>query len=158
MANPKDRLKQMVGRMKATGHRMTPQRLAILEIMAESDGHPSAEMVYEQLKERFPTMSPATVYKNIALLKELGETLELGFVSGGARYDGNKPYPHPHLICTECGSIVDPDVSSLEEIKRRLVETTGYEITTHRLDFYGVCPQCQKNERSKCKCPTRNKD
>jgi Fur family transcriptional regulator, peroxide stress response regulator len=145
MDNTVDRLKQMVARLKELGHRMTPQRLAILEILAESKEHPSAEMVYEQLKERFPTMSPATVYKNISLLKETGEALELGFADGSNRYDGNKPYPHPHLICLACGSIIDPDLTSFQELTRHLTETTGYEISTYRIDFFGLCPTCQIN-------------
>lgn len=146
MTGPVDRLKQMVTRLKKLGHRMTPQRLAILEILAGNKEHPSAEMIYKQVKEGFPTMSPATVYKNIFLLKEIGEALELGFADGSNRYDGNKPYPHPHLICLKCGSIVDPDVSSFQELTRQIAEKTGYKITTHRLDFFGVCPMCQINE------------
>ena len=144
--SPADRLKHMLTRLKKAGHRLTPQRLAILEILSESKNHPSAEMVYEQLKERFPTMSLATVYKNISLLKEMGEALELGFADGGNRYDGNKPYPHPHLICLGCGSIIDPDVANFQALTRQLMEKTGYRITTHRLDFFGVCPTCQMNE------------
>jgi Fur family peroxide stress response transcriptional regulator len=91
-------------------------------------------------------MSLATVYKNIALLKEMGEALELGFADGGNRYDGNKPYPHPHLICLDCGAIADPEFDSFQELTRQLTEATGYRITNHRLDFFGLCPACQSKE------------
>ena len=60
----------------------------------------------EKVKKVFPTTSLATVYKTVALLKELNEVLELGFPEGSNRYDGNKPYPHPHLICTKCNIFV----------------------------------------------------
>ena len=91
----------------------------------------------------FPTTSLATVYKTISVIKELGEVLELEFSNGHNRYDGNKPYPHPHLICVKCKRIVDPELSSLAHLTQELVSDTGYRILSHRLDFYGVCPECQ---------------
>ena len=85
-----------------------------------------------------------TVYKTVALLKELNEILELGFPDGGNRYDGNKPYPHPHLVCTQCKKIVDPDLQSLTDMTRELTKETGFKIVNHRLDFFGICPDCQQ--------------
>ena len=144
MPDPKDRLNIMLGKLKEHNFRITPQRVAILNELASSDTHPSVENVYEQVKKSFPTTSRATVYKTVALLKELNEILELGFPDGGNRYDGNKPYPHPHLICTQCKKIVDPDLHSLTEMTSELVLETGFKILNHRLDFFGICPDCQK--------------
>jgi len=104
------------------------------------------EQVYESLKADFPTTSLATVYKTVALLKEMGEILELGFGNDGNRYDGNKPYPHPHLVCIKCKRIIDPEVVALGELSQQLAQMTGFQITSHRLDFYGICPQCQEQE------------
>ncbi|MEJ2724268.1 MAG: transcriptional repressor [Deltaproteobacteria bacterium] len=123
--------------------RITPQRIAVLRILAFSEEHPGVEQVYEKVKKAFPTTSLATVYKTVALLKELNEVLELGFPEGSNRYDGNKPYPHPHLICTKCKKIMDPDLESLEGLKKELTSETGFQITSHRLDFFGICPDCQ---------------
>lgn len=133
----------MVAKLRQAHGKLTPQRLAIARVLAASIGHPSAESVYNQLKDEYPTMSLATVYRNIQLLKSLGEVLELGFTDGSNRYDGNKPYPHPHLVCTQCGRITDPDLESLGEMKAELARETGYEVFTHRLDFFGICPDCQ---------------
>ena len=124
-------------------HKLTPQRLAIVKILSRSEGHPDVEKIYEHLQDDFPTMSLATVYKTINLLKREGEILELEFSDLGNRYDGRKPYPHPHVICTECGKIIDPSHLDLEEITSKMMKETGYKILTHRLDFYGVCPNCQ---------------
>lgn len=124
---------------------MTPQRLAILRILSENEGHPSAEMIYQKVKVDFPTTSLATVYKTVTLLKELGEVLELGFAEGSNRYDGTNPHPHPHLICMKCSQIVDPSLDSLEEMTHELIKETGFKIVNHRLDFFGICPDCQKN-------------
>lgn len=142
---PNDRVEQMVTRLKDGDHRITPQRLAIFKVLANSEGHPSAESIYGDLVENYPTMSLATVYKTLALLKQEGEVLELQFSDLGNRYDGNKPYPHPHVICTGCGEIVDPSLMDLEEITSKMMAETGFKIVAHRLDFYGICPKCQGN-------------
>ena len=146
MADPEARLDELTTRLRERGHRLTPQRMAVLKILATNEGHPSVEQIYEHVKVDFPMTSLATVYKTLTLLKEMGEVLELGFSDGGNRYDGNKPYPHPHLICTECKNIVDPEVATLSELRQEVAQSTGYQIVSHRLDFFGLCPQCQEKE------------
>lgn len=134
----------MLQKLRQRNFRITPQRIAVLKILAFSEEHPSVENIYEKVKEDFPTTSLATVYKTVTLLKELNEVLELGFPEGSNRYDGNKPYPHPHLICTKCKKIVDPDLASLKDMTQELVSDTGFQIINHRLDFFGICPDCQE--------------
>ncbi len=141
---PNDRLEQMLNKLRSHHFRITPQRLAVLRILSVSEDHPSAEMVHEKVKIDFPTTSLATVYKTIALLKELNEVLELGFPNASNRYDGNKPFPHPHMICVKCGKIMDPELSSLDNLVDEMGKKTGCIILHHRLDFFGVCEECQK--------------
>jgi len=140
---PEIRLQQMIERLKASDCRITPQRYAVLNVLAKSTDHPSAESIHAELINHYPTMSLATVYKTINLLKREGEILELEFSDLGNRYDGNKPYPHPHVICSECGKIVDPSQLDLDAITNKMMAETGFKILTHRLDFYGLCPDCQ---------------
>jgi Fur family peroxide stress response transcriptional regulator len=121
---------------------MTPQRLAIVKILAKSEGHPSVEDIHARIKKDFPTMSLATVYRNIVLIKSLDELLELGFPDGSNRYDGNKPYPHPHIICVKCKKILDLDLDSLDEMQHEIAEETDFKILNHRLDFFGICSNC----------------
>jgi Fur family peroxide stress response transcriptional regulator len=121
---------------------MTPQRLAIVRVLAKSKGHPSVEAIHGQIKKDFPTMSLATIYRNIVLMKSIGEVLELGFPDGSNRYDGNKPYPHPHVICIQCKKIVDPSLESLEDMKKEVSAETKFKILSHRLDFFGICSSC----------------
>jgi Fur family peroxide stress response transcriptional regulator len=144
MPDRKSRLNQIIDRLKENQRRITPQRMAVVKILAESQGHPSVEKIYEKVKKQFPTTSLATIYKSVAVIKELGEVLELGFPDGSNRYDGKKPYPHPHLICTECRTIMDPSLSALADFTQKLTAETGFKITNHRLDFFGICPECQK--------------
>lgn len=138
-----DRLSGILSKVKEHDFRLTPQRLAIIRILATSEVHPSVDEVYQEVRVHFPTTSLATVYKTISLLKELGEILELGFPDGSNRYDGVKPYPHPHAICVKCRKIMDPEISSAEELASEMQEKTGYTLLSHRLDFFGLCPQCQ---------------
>ena len=91
-------------------------------------------------------MSLATVYKNILLIKSLGEVLELGFPDGSNRYDGNKPIPHPHVICIKCKKIVDPDLDSLDKMQKEVASETHFKILNHRLDFFGICSNCMAEE------------
>lgn len=116
--------------------------MAIIKILAKSKGHPSVENIYEEIKQDFPTMSLATVYRNILLIKSLGEILELGFPDGSNRYDGNKPYPHPHVVCIKCKKIVDPNLESLDAMKNEVANETHFKILNHRLDFFGICSDC----------------
>jgi Fur family peroxide stress response transcriptional regulator len=125
------------------GYRLTPQRLAVLGILARSRQHPSVEDVYQQVRQTFPTTSLATIYKTVTLLKELGQVLELGFADWGSRYDGNRPYPHPHVVCVSCGEIADPEFSAMPEMAQEMAAKSGFRITSHRLDFFGLCPACQ---------------
>jgi Fur family peroxide stress response transcriptional regulator len=143
MTDHKIRLETMIQKIRGKGLRITPQRIAILKVLSLSKGHPSVENIYEQVKKEFPTTSVATVYKNVSMLKELGEVLELSFGTDSSRYDGNKPDPHPHLICTRCKKIIDPDLDSLKDVSVELINETGFRITSHRLDFFGICPECQ---------------
>lgn len=146
MRDIETRLDHVLSRLRERGQRITPQRLAILRILAESEGHPSVEEIYSIILKDFPTTSLATVYKTITLLKELGEVLELEFSHGSNRYDGSRPFPHPHVVCTRCKRIVDPDLASLSAMTAEVSEQTGFQVVNHRLDFYGLCPECQEKK------------
>lgn len=146
MSDPSTRLDELVTRLRARGYRLTPQRMAVLKILASSEGHPSVEQIYQRVKVDFPMTSLATIYKTVTLLREMGEVLELGFSDDSNRYDGNKPYPHPHLICIKCRNIMDPEIGTLSELPLEVAERTGYRIVNHRLDFFGICPQCQEKD------------
>jgi Fur family peroxide stress response transcriptional regulator len=142
LADHKKRFGIIIQKLRDNGHKITPQRLAIVKILAKSEGHPSVENIHVQIKKDFPTTSLATVYKNIVLLKSIGEVLELGFPDGSNRYDGNTPAPHPHVICIKCKKIVDPQLVSLDELKKEIALETHFKILNHRLDFFGICRSC----------------
>ncbi|MCB2225738.1 MAG: transcriptional repressor [Desulfarculaceae bacterium] len=142
--DPRQRVADMTAALRAAGHRVTPQRLAVLRVLAESADHPRVETIYERVAQDFPTTSLATVYKTLTMLKGLDQVLELGFAHLGSRYDGRKPIPHAHAVCTRCGAIADPEIGSLEPLAQEMAKSSGYDITSHQLDFFGLCPACQK--------------
>ena len=143
MSQAQGRLNEMVQTLKDRGCRITPQRMAVLKVLAEGEDHLSADQIYRQIKVDLPTTSLATVYKTLELLKDVGQVLELRVGEGGSRYDGVHVAPHPHLICTSCGEILDLEIDVPKEIPLRVMEETGYKIVNHRLDFYGLCQKCQ---------------
>ncbi len=140
------RYHQMLVKLKEHEFRLTPQRLAVLKVLAVSDGHPTVERIYETVRVEFPTTSIATIYKTVNLLKQLIEVLELGFPDGSNRYDGHKPYPHPHVICTKCHKVIDPNLGSLKDLTKEVIKETGFQILNHRVDFFGTCRDCQSRD------------
>ncbi|MCX7823406.1 MAG: transcriptional repressor [Syntrophobacterales bacterium] len=140
------RFHKLMEKLKEHQFRFTPQRIAVLRALVFSDIHPSVEDVFHQVREQFPTTSIATVYKTVALLKDLGEILELGFPDMSNRYDARKPYPHPHVICLRCRKIIDPELERVPELEREIRHKTGFLILSHRVDFFGICPECQQSE------------
>jgi len=145
MVDPQTRFEELVTKLRESTHRLTPQRLALVRLLAVSEGHPSASQLYEQMKNQFPTTSLATVYKTLNVLKEMNEVLELRFSGDDNHYDGHKPYPHPHLVCIHCQKIIDLEVSLAQSLIQEVAQSSGYQIIGHRLDFYGLCPDCQES-------------
>lgn len=145
VTDPDVRFEALASSMRRHNYRMTPQRLALLRLLAASDGHPSAAALYDQMRAQFPTTSLATVYKTLTLLDDIGEVLELRFADDQNRYDGNKPYAHPHAICIRCRRIVDADLPIARDAEQEVSRQSGFRIVSHRLDFYGLCPDCQSS-------------
>lgn len=123
------------------GYRVTPQRLAIYEALVAEPTHPSAEELYRRVRERYPMISPATVYNTLQLLVRLGLATELGF-HGETRYDGN-PRPHANVLCLHCQRIHDVDEELLEQVFASVRQRSGFLLLGQRHEFVGLCPDCQ---------------
>lgn len=119
------------------------KRQAILDTLMATTGHPNAEQLYQKLKPEYPDLSLGTVYRNLSLFADTGEILRLSGFGGQERFDGRTD-PHAHLICTECGRIMDVDTPDVEPKLCALAESAcGAEIRTCTLTFTGVCPDCR---------------
>jgi Fur family peroxide stress response transcriptional regulator len=143
MADHQHRFNQLTEKLHQRGYRMTPQRLALIRLIAASEGHPNAGNLFTSVQAQYPTMSLATVYKTLDLLKELNEVVEIN-LHDVSHYDGNKPYSHPHIICTNCRKIIDGDLEgSLSKLIREVEQNMNFKVQRHQLNFYGLCSECQ---------------
>ena len=144
MSDPKVRFDELLVALRERNFRLTPQRVELVRLIAASDGHPSASQLYVKIQTQFPTMSQATVYKTLALLKEMNQVLEID-LRDDSRYDGNRPDPHPHLICMKCNKIADGDLDLDVSTIKRLEKSSGYQIVRPQITFYGLCPDCRES-------------
>ncbi|HLR42081.1 MAG TPA: peroxide-responsive transcriptional repressor PerR [Pseudogracilibacillus sp.] len=136
-----DKLQVAIERLKKSGVRITPQRHAVLEYLLTSMSHPTADEIYKALEEKFPNMSVATVYNNLRILREIGLIKELTYGDDSSRFDSNMN-DHYHIICEDCGKIVDFHYPTLDEIESLAEKVSGFDISHHRMELYGKCEQC----------------
>ncbi len=122
------------------GHNYSSKREAIFKTIASTKSHPSAQWVYEQLKDEFPKLSLGTVYRNIALFKEQGKIIVVANVNGEERIDADTS-DHAHFVCDECGTVYDLYSSELSPIEKEL-NRKGFEITRKNVVFHGRCSDC----------------
>ncbi len=135
-------VKDAVNKLKKADIRITPQRYAILEYLIDNHSHPTADEIYKSLEERFPNMSVATVYNNLRLFTKIGFVKEMAYGDASSRFDFTSTR-HYHAICESCGKIVDVFYPGLEDVEAAAETLTGFKIKEHRMELYGICPDCQ---------------
>ena len=132
--------------LREKGFKVTPQRLAIYDVLYHTTEHPSAEMIFSQLQPQYPTMSLATVYKTIEILREIGLVQVLNVGEESFRYDANTEN-HPHVRCMVCKRVDDIFGVDAQPFVESAAQKTAYELTGQQFYFYGVCPACQAKVR-----------
>jgi len=140
-----EKLHEAIDAMKNSGVHITPQRHAILEHLIQSMSHPTADEIYKSLEGKFPNMSVATVYNNLRVFKEIGLVKELTYGDASSRFDCVTT-DHYHIICDDCGKIVDFHYPGLDEVETLAEQVTGFRVGDHRMEIYGKCPDCQKSK------------
>jgi Fur family peroxide stress response transcriptional regulator len=119
------------------------QRNLILRIIRSTHRHPTADWIYKKARCEMPNISLGTVYRNLKLLCDEGRIRELTIGSGGKHFDGDMR-DHYHLHCISCGCVEDVPHISSRAYSEEIQNLTGYEIHSHRLEFFGLCPNCKK--------------
>lgn len=137
-----NKIKQALNTLKEEEIRITPQRHAVLEYLLESEAHPTADEIYKALEEKFPNMSVATVYNNLRVLRKVGLVRELTYGDDSSRFDCNMT-EHYHIMCEDCGKIVDFHYPPLDEVESLAEKVTGFEVSHHRMELYGKCDDCR---------------
>ena len=132
--------------LRGNGFKVTPQRLAVYDVLANTKEHPNAEMIFSSLQATYPTMSLATVYKTIDILNEIGLVQILNAGEDSFRYDADMS-DHAHLRCVECGRV--DDIFGLDAVKftSKIEADTRYKLVGQQFYFYGVCPACQQENK-----------
>ena len=123
------------------------QREAIKEFMMTRMDHPTADIVYMNVRKEFPNISLGTVYRNLTLLSDMGELLRLRVGDGVDHFDATTT-PHYHFICTDCGAVTDLELPIMHSIDTVADESFGGRIDGHVTYFYGTCEHCLKKTSS----------
>jgi Fur family peroxide stress response transcriptional regulator len=144
----KHRLDIYTGALRRAGLRLTPQRQAICEYLAQTEHHPSPYQVYADITSVHPEISRATVYNTLNTLQQLGAIVELSFGANHTHYDTN-PEPHINLICLRCHKIVDFEGElALNEINQRVLREAGFQAAAAKVDLVGFCADCREHRRA----------
>ena len=118
------------------------KRDAILSYLRSTDVHPSADMVYAQLKPEIPDLSLGTVYRNLSMFRQQGVIASVGTVSGVERFDGNTA-PHVHFVCTDCSAVIDMPQMAVPKVMEETAQMQiGGRVDTCSLTFTGQCRNC----------------
>ncbi len=142
-----------MGRFRGCGYRITVPRQMILEVLSKASGHLSAEDIYLEVHRLYPAIGLTTVYRTLDLLTRMGVVSKFDFGDGRARYEIAEPHGgrghHHHLVCTNCGRVVDytdfidEEIDLLNRTEKGLSKKYGFKITHHSIQFYGLCQECQ---------------
>lgn len=126
------------------GHRVTPQRMLVLEAIESSDSHISAEEIYTQVHAKYPYINISTVYRTLELLKKLGLVTETDMGEGILRYHHADKGHHHHLVCQKCGRIIDLDESALDSLRSALIREYHFVPNLRHIAIFGHCLDCQE--------------
>jgi len=135
---------KVIEALQEIGYRLTPQRMMILEAIADSGGHISAEEIHEQVRVAYPYLDISTVYRTLDLLKTLHLVSETDMGRGHAQYELLSKGLHHHLICTECGRILDMENSFLDPLRLAIEEEYDFHAETEHLAIFGICGDCKQ--------------
>ncbi len=137
-------VESFIDKCREAGLKITPQRVAVYEILLSSPNHPTVEEIYEEVKKKYPFVSLATVYRTVETLEQMGLAKKVCYWGSSARYDANTE-EHHHLICVKCGTIKDIYIDKELDIPK---EMEGFETEGYSVNIYGLCPECRQKAHS----------
>ncbi|WP_281950999.1 Fur family transcriptional regulator [Nitrosophilus kaiyonis] len=139
----KDRLKEIV---KSKGLKYSTQREEILKVLYNSNKHLSPEEIYNEVKKINPSIGLATVYRALSFLENEGLVNSISFGAEGKKYELNRGSHHDHMICLNCGKIIEFYDEELERLQEKIAKKHRFKLITHELNMYGLCEDCTKEE------------
>lgn len=134
----------IISRLGEMGYRLTPQRMLVLKAIENSANHISAEEIYGQVVEVYPHVNISTVYRTLDLLKRLGLVTETDLGGGRVRYHPADKGHHHHLVCQECGKVIELDDFVLVPLKNTLYNEYDFDADLKHLGIFGRCGRCRQ--------------
>ena len=136
--------KKIADVLRQHGYKFTSQRRIVVRAIASSQDHLTPAAIYEKVYQQHPNIGLVTIYRTLDILTKLELICELHAGGSCHSYTGGASEHHHHLICSNCGKVVDFSGHDLGQLEQRLSRETGFEIKDHLLEFIGLCQACQK--------------
>jgi Fur family ferric uptake transcriptional regulator len=142
-------MKEMVAALRQERYKLTPQRRAVLKVIVLSKSHLTPRAIYNRACQEHPNIGLVTVYRTMNILHKLGFICEVRGEGNHQAYLFRRiPHHHHHLVCVDCGAVIDFTDCGLDNLEHRLSRETGFLIQEHILEFHGLCPKCRGRVKS----------
>jgi Fur family ferric uptake transcriptional regulator len=129
--------------LRASGHKLTPQRLMVVTALRHAEGHRTAAKVLEEVQRAYPYVDISTVYRTMSVLKDLHLVTETDMGAGELAYEWSAGDPHHHLICRSCGAVQQLDHQALDRLAQSLAGDFGFRADIEHIAIFGICKSCQ---------------
>ena len=139
--------KEIIKELNISGLRATNQRALILGIIRQGQGHLDADEIYRRARQKKPRLSLSTVYRNLQMLKKLDLIEELHFDEAHHHYEIKPPTQHHHLVCLDCGRVIEFEYPLARQVKRNVAEARDFEITGSEVRLSGYCSRCRQKRK-----------
>ena len=141
-------IEDLKSKLKEKGYKLTTQRRVILDVILENLGrHLSPEEIYDDVRDKYPEIGLATVYRTLQLFEQLNIVYKLNFNDGCSRYElisTSHDHQHHHLICLNCGKVIEVELDLLENLEHEIEKEGVFKIVDHSVKFFGYCNDCRK--------------
>lgn len=129
--------------LRRAGHKVTPQRMLIIEVLRKASGHVTAAQIAEEVRARYPVVDLSTVYRTLDVLKRMRVATAIDVGTGDALFEWAQPERHHHLVCTSCDRIANLDHQYLADLDDRLRRDVGFQANLDHFAIFGLCRECQ---------------
>lgn len=136
--------REVVAALRRPGYKLTSQRRAVIQAIISSQDHLTPATIYQKVHQNHPNIGLVTVYRTLEILTELELICELHAGGICRSYTISTSQHHHHLICSNCGTVIDFTSRELNELEQSLSKESGFRIDGHLLEFFGLCQACQK--------------
>jgi len=140
-------VKTITERFREAGRKVTPQRVAVFEVLCERGGHPTVDQIYREVRKRFPMISLNTIYQIMETLVKMKIVSPVSHGQEAARYETDAA-PHHHAICVLCKRIIDVSDPALGRVRPPRAVKDRFQVLGHRVEFFGYCADCQASRET----------